>query len=206
MKQDVAPLALVKDPEPPPAPRARELDDATLARARTGDEAACRALVETYQARVFAVVGRTLGRPSSTGGARVEDVCQECFLRVFSSLRRFDPDGPARLSTWILTIATRLCLDELRRRRRTPEMLDVDDAGLASPALGEAVVLEQALKRRVERALASLSPELRATFALRVTGELSVDDTARALGVDTGTVKSRLSRAREKLRAQIGEV
>ena len=196
------PLSLVKGSAPPRlrAP-AQELDVDTLARAQRGDDAACAALVECYQGRVFAVVGRTLG---SARAARVEDVCQECFLKVFRALPRFDARGSAKLSTWILTIATRLCLDELRARQHRLHDELTDD--LAAPPLTEPVALERALRRRVERALATLPPELRATFALRVTAELSVQETASVLGVDEGTVKSRLSRARERLRAEIGEV
>jgi RNA polymerase sigma-70 factor (ECF subfamily) len=196
------PLSLVRGSGPPrPRASAHEIDGEILSRAQRGDDDACRAIVECYQGRIFAVVGRTLGIARA---ARLEDVCQECFLKVFGALRRFDPEGPAKLSTWILTIATRLCLDELRSRQRFLHDELSDD--LAAPALTEPVALERALRRRIERALASLPPELRATFALRVTAELSVADTARALGVDEGTVKSRLSRARERLRAEIGEV
>lgn len=191
-------LTVIRSP-PAPAP-SRELDAATLTRAQRGDEAACRALVELYQGRVFAVVGRTLGRDRA---ARVEDVCQECFLKVFRALPRFDLEGSARLSTWIFTIALRLCFDELRRTRRPHVELPED---LRAPSVTEEVALERALQARVERALATLTPELRATFALRVTAELSVEETARALGVDEGTVKSRLSRARQQLRDQLGEV
>ena len=198
MKESVPPLALVKSPSP--APLARELDGAVLAAAQRGEAAACRALVETYQARVFAVVGRTLGPGRES---RVEDVCQDCFLRVFRAIGRFDPAGPAKLSTWILTIATRLCFDEMRRDRVAHEPLadEVDGA----PG-SDAVAIERALRRRVESALAGLPPDLRATFVLRVTAELSIEETARVLGVDEGTVKSRLSRAREKLRVAVGEV
>jgi RNA polymerase sigma-70 factor (ECF subfamily) len=204
VKEDVPPpLTLV--PRPPNAPTraaARELAVEVVARAAKGDEAAFRALVEEYDKRVFAVVGRTLGADRAH---RVEDVCQECFLRVFKALPKFDVDGPAKLSTWILTIATRLCFDELRRTKRLRDHGELDD-DIAAPALTEAVALERALARRVERALASLPDDLRATFVLRVNGELSVAEAAAVLGVDEGTVKSRLNRAREKLRAAIGEV
>ena len=194
------PLTLLKRPtDPPPAALApRELDPAVLAQARAGAPRAARALVELYQARVFAIVGRTLGPGRAH---RVEDLCQECFLRVFRALPSFDPHGPARLSTWICTIATRLCLDELRRGRGRTEELPLD---LATPALGESAAAHGQLRRRVELALESLPPDQRATFVLRVHGELSVEETAQALGVDEGTVKSRLSRARAQLRIMLG--
>jgi RNA polymerase sigma-70 factor, ECF subfamily len=204
VKEDVPPpLTLVPRAPPKDVPvKARELAVDVIARAARGDEGAFRALVEAYQARVFAVVARTLGAHRAH---RVEDVCQECFLRVFTALPKFDVDGPAKLSTWILTIAMRLCFDELRRTRRLLDHTELDD-NLPSPSISEAVAAERALSRRVERAVAALPDDLRATFVLRVNGELGVKETAVALGVDEGTVKSRLSRAREKLRVAIGEV
>jgi RNA polymerase sigma-70 factor (ECF subfamily) len=88
-------------------PSRGELDDLTLARARAGDEAALTALVDRYQRRVYALIARMLvGRPQ-----QVEDLAQEVFVKVLVGLPRFDPRGPAKLSSWILTVATRACLD-----------------------------------------------------------------------------------------------
>jgi RNA polymerase sigma-70 factor (ECF subfamily) len=191
------PLALVQPPPAAASPADRELAPQTLARAQRGDASAQRALVAQYERRVFAFVGRML-----VDGSRVEDVCQECFLRVFRALPKFDPNGPARLSTWIFTIAHRLCIDEQRRQRRSAPL--EEDPIVQADA--DVIAMERALRRRVERAVASLSEDLRATFVLRVVAELSVEETARVLDVDEGTVKSRLSRARERIRAHIGEV
>jgi RNA polymerase sigma-70 factor, ECF subfamily len=90
---------------------ARELDDLTLTRAQQGDASAFQVLVETYQGAVFALLWRFFGV-----GHRdvVEDVAQDSFLGVYRSLARFRPDGAARLSTWILTIATRTALNHQR--------------------------------------------------------------------------------------------
>lgn len=101
-----------------------ELDDLTLERARRGEPQATLALVQRYQGAVFALLSRML-RPSGLGD-RVEELAQECFLRVFASLDRFRPGGPARLSSWILTIASRLTIDELRRRHLRQVPLDED--------------------------------------------------------------------------------
>ena len=81
----------------PPAPE--ELDELTLARAQRGDEEACRALVVRYQRALFALLARMLGPRGA-----VEDLAQETFLRAFRALPGFDRSGPARLSTWLLTI------------------------------------------------------------------------------------------------------
>jgi RNA polymerase sigma factor (sigma-70 family) len=187
-----------------PAPRSGELDDVTLARAQRGDAAAWRALVAHHQGAVFALLGRVLG---SGRRAAVEDLAQETFLAVFRQLPSFQSAGPARLSTWILTIASRRAIDELRRRPATP--LAPEDIAARPGGVGDRA--DEALERRriaaaIDRALAELSPEHRAAFVLRELHGLEYADIARALEIDLGTVKSRLARAREALRQALAEV
>ncbi len=176
-----------------------ELDAATLRRAAHGDAAAARALVELYQARVFALVSRML---AGRGRATVEDAAQDTFLHVFRQLAAFDADGPARLSTWILTIAARRAIDELRRQR--PTLLPELDR--ASEGRADERALRRELASAIEAALRELSPELRAAFLLREYHGLEYAEIAGALGIDLGTVKSRLSRARAALRERLAEV
>src|SRR5262245_54297964 len=104
-----------------------ELDEVTLRHAAAGDDAASRELVECYQARVFALVSRML---ASRGRATIEDIAQDTFLDVFRMLARFDIAGPAQLSTWILTIAARRSIDELRKRRPAA-VAEIDHPGEA---------------------------------------------------------------------------
>lgn len=179
-----------------------ELDDVTLARAQRGDPAAWRALVVFHQDAVFALLGRLLG---SGRRAHVEDLAQETFLAVFRQLAGFSPLGPARLSTWILTIASRRAIDELRRRPATAittdDIADRPAAGRADDALAR-----RRLARAIDGAIADLAPEYRAAFVLRELHGLDYAEIARALDIDLGTVKSRLSRARAALRAALAEV
>jgi RNA polymerase sigma-70 factor (ECF subfamily) len=177
-----------------------ELDEITLRRAQHGDRGACRALVERYQGAVFALVGRLLGR---AGRAQVEDVAQDTFLAVWKGLPGFTPSGPARLSTWILTIAMRRAIDELRRPRLLPGP-GADD--VAGPHRGDDAARRSEVAAAVERAIGALAPEQRATFLLREYHGLDYAELARALDVDVGTIKSRLSRARAALRAALAEI
>src|SRR5215475_6505994 len=102
-----------------------ELDELTLVRARRGDQAAARALFDHYHRQVFAFLWRMLSQHATQ--AAVEDLTQDTFLRAFAALPRFASDGPARLSSWLLTIATRVALNELRRRKRRPDAtVDLD--------------------------------------------------------------------------------
>ena len=172
-----------------------ELDEITLERARRGDRDAFRQLVERYERPVFSVLGRMLY--VSGKDSLVDDLAQETFVRVFRALDTFDTDG--RLSSWILTIATRLAIDELRRPQHT-EYLGED---LASDARTDAASERRNVANAIERAVATLSPEQRATFLLREVHDFDYEEIAEALKVDLGTVKSRLSRARTALRAAL---
>lgn len=171
-----------------------EIDDITRIRAIRGDGRACRLLVERYQHRVFAVVGRML-RPHGLDAA-IEDVAQDTFLRVFAHLARFRPDGRARLSTWILTIATRLCIDRLRKRRASTPL----DAAPATALVSGAAADHAPIGAGLERAIAALPPDWQAVFVLRVGHDLDYAEIAEALDIPVGTVRSRLSRARGRLR------
>ena len=187
-----------------------ELDAATLRDVVRGDRAAARVLVDLYQVRVFAMVSRML---AGRGRATIEDVAQDTFLAVFRRLPGFDPAGTARLSTWILTIAARRSIDELRRQRPTllasGALESTGDGGAAwdrSTARPDDRARRRELGAAIEAAIAELSPELRAAFLMREYHGLEYTEIADALGIDLGTVKSRLSRARAALRERLAEV
>jgi RNA polymerase sigma-70 factor (ECF subfamily) len=181
--------------------RAGELDEITLARAQRGDSDACRALVRCYEGRVIALVGRMLN-PRGLAGL-VEDLAQEAFLRVFRALPDFDRSGPARLSTWVLCIASRLAIHELERRR--PSMDPVPD-DLVDSRPGDAELRRSELRRALRRAIASLTPEQQAVFVLREYHGLAEAEIASALELELSAVKSRLFRARARLREALAEV
>lgn len=203
-KPDVTALAhATPEPEPEPPNTARELDGATLAAAQRGERWARRALVQTYQDRVHALTWRLL----AGAGRRdeVEDLVQDALLRVFRALPSFTPMGPARLSTWILSIATRAVIDELRRRRPAAAALSLveDLPGGERPDVHSE---RRSMGRAIARAVASLSPEVRAAFVLRAYHDLGYAEIARALEVEVGTVKSRLWRARAALQEHLHDV
>jgi RNA polymerase sigma-70 factor, ECF subfamily len=188
-------------PATPAMALSRELSAAELSAAAHGDGPATLRLVRCYQDRLLAFVSRMLGRDQQ---ALVEDIAQETFLRVFRNLRGWKSDGPAQLSTWIFTIAARLCIDELRKRQRRGVVVDVEHApGVAARA--DALAVARNLSHRVESALRQLSDDQRTVFVMRVIEELPEREVAAALQIDEGTVKSRLSRARAHLRVLLAE-
>ena len=171
------------------------LDELTLRRAQRGDERAWRDLIAHYQRPVHALVWRLL---AGRARHRTEDLTQETFVRVLRALPRFDPTGPATLSTWILTIATRLVLNEMRR----PE-----PASLEREPVGDERADHASERARLGAAIATGMARLpegqRAVLVLREYHELEYTDIADALEIDVGTVKSRLSRARDALREHL---
>jgi RNA polymerase sigma-70 factor (ECF subfamily) len=184
-------------------PSTDELDELTLKRAQRGDDDACRALVARYEKPVFALISRMLGQ-----GRRdlVEDLAQETFLAVFRSLAGFSALGKARLSTWVLTIASRRTVDELRKRRPATSPMMLDSAELASNARADETARRRDIARAIQAAIAELAPAYRAAFLLREYHGLDYAEISRALDIDKGTVKSRLARARTALRAALAEV
>ena len=142
------------------APASTELDRATLDRARALDPLALRAFVVRYERPVFALLSRMLGP-----GPHVEDLAQETFLRALRALPAFRPDGAARASTWLLTIATRLALDA-RKKKQLP--LAPPEAADAVPdrATPETERARRELGRRLALAAEALSDDQRAAFLL----------------------------------------
>jgi RNA polymerase sigma-70 factor (ECF subfamily) len=132
-----------------------------------------------------------------------EDVAQEAFLRAYRSLDRFETGRP--FGPWISRIAANLAINERRSPRAREDELDETQAEATSsqrsPLEG---LLEQEAGSVLEEALGRLPVEQRAVFVLRVFEELSYQEIADALEISAGTVMSRLSRAREKLRAIVG--
>jgi len=175
------------------AARATEpLDELTLRRAQRGDEQAWRALIARFQHPVHALIWRLF---AGRARHRVEDLVQETFVRVLRALPDFDPAGPAALSTWILTIATRLALNELRRPEAT---------ALAAEPAGHERTDQATERQRLAAAIAACIAELpetqRVVLVLREYHELDYGDIASMLELELGTVKSRLARARVALR------
>src|SRR5205823_3800926 len=118
------------------------------------------AFVVRYQGLVFAFLSRASG-----AGPHVEDLAQEVFLRACRALPRFDGAGPARPSTWLLTIASRVVIDARRKRKLPIEPLEPDLVGSA-PDTPETERRRAEIGRAVARAAASLPDDQRDAFVL----------------------------------------
>ncbi len=179
-----------------------ELDEPTLRRAAEGDDDARLLFVQRYQRVVFAAISRVLGRTSN----ECEDIAQECFLRALQALPRFDPSRGVRVSTWISTIAIRAAIDQARKQVRLVSLDAMHDAESTLVIDAPDAEFELDATRRREKlsaAMKTLTPEHRAVVLLRFEQELSLEQIAKELGVEVGTVKSRISRAKDALTSAI---
>ncbi len=159
-----------------------------IARAKTGDEAAFRWLLERYRARVVRLAAHILRRDGDA-----EDVAQEAFLQAFRRLPSFRSEG--RFSAWLFQIVVHLCLDKKRLARWTSEVSDEQNPLPAAPCV------DTDTRLLVSALLDHLSPPLRAALVLREMEGLDYDEIAQALGIPIGTVRSRLNTARAQFRA-----
>lgn len=164
-----------------------------ICRAARGDAEAFRQLVEAYQTPAYRLAARMCGPDSA------EDVTQEAFLAAWRAMPEFR--GDCRFSTWLYRLVSNAAIDCLRREKKHRDTGDVDDLELPD---GGPSPQEQAERRdtrdAVRRALDRLSPEHRQVLLLRFMQELDYGEIARALNVSEGTVKSRINRAKSKLR------
>jgi len=176
-----------------------EIQASVIEQCQQGNPAAIHAFVQHHQRLVFAFLGRLLGE-----NAAVEDLAQEVFVRAIRALPRFDVRGTARVSTWLLTIASRLVLDEKRRAPQTSMTLELGYSPSVPSDNPEAIRHRKELGQALSQAVGRLSHEQREAFILAEIHGLSMEELAEITRVAVGTAKARLSRARERLREVLG--
>jgi RNA polymerase sigma-70 factor (ECF subfamily) len=181
------------------------IDDLSLAQlCRNRDRDAQRHVITTNNQRLVRTAWSIL---KDRGEA--EEAVQSAYLNAFSAMERFE--GRSSLSTWLTRIVVNEALGRLRAQRRRRELLEGKGVAImdsyrdrmaqasAAPAPDAAVAREQ-LRLLIEHAVADLPDGFRSVFVLREIEGLSVEETAAALAIPAATVKTRLHRARTKLK------
>jgi RNA polymerase sigma factor (sigma-70 family) len=171
-------------------------EPALIQRAATGDASAWEPLVLEHQQAVFRLAYLMLGDADDA-----EDIAQETFLRAWEHLKRFDTVRP--LKPWLLSIAANLCRNRRRSAGRYVAALMRAFREEPKPTPLEETSTQQSNAGELWRAVQHLDPPDQQIVYLRYFLDLSVAETAESLQVAEGTVKSRLSRALEKLRTII---
>lgn len=174
-------------------------DRTLIERVLAGDVEAFRELVERHQRRVFGFV-RNLVRHAPDA----EDLVQEVFVAVFRKLDSFDADR-SQFSTWLLTIARNQCLNHLKRSSLPTVGRSEFDVEVRSAQPLDAM-LNRELHARLDVALDRLPLEQRTAFVLAEMQELPYSEIAIIEEVELGTIKSRVSRAKQRLREVLSDL
>lgn len=183
-----------------------EAEGFSLKALQAGDPAEFYRLVDTYSGKIYRLAIKMLNQQQDA-----EDVLQETFLKAYRGLQSFD--GRSKLSTWLYRIATNEALMVIRRKH--PETVSIDEPieteeGEQEPAqivdwccLPEDELLSEESKERLDEAVQKLPERLRVVFILRDINDLSTHETAEVLNLTETAVKTRLSRARLRLREEL---
>jgi RNA polymerase sigma-70 factor (ECF subfamily) len=174
-----------------------------IERSKNGDVSAFEMLIEAYQKKVFNLAYRIIGNYDDAN-----DLAQEAFIRIFRSISGFR--GQSSFSTWIYRITTNVCLDEIRKRKnKSVQYLDEDiqtDDGemqrqiISDDPLPEEIAERKELRAAINDSLGELKEEYRIIITLRDIQGMSYEEIAKVLDCPTGTVKSRINRARQALK------
>ena len=179
----------------------REQEAAVIQAVLDGDVNAFETLVKEYEKNVYNLALRMTGNSEDAA-----DMSQEAFIKAYNSLSSFR--GDSKFSVWLYRIVSNVCLDYLRSRTRKPTVslsTENDDGeevelDIADESQSPELLLDRSLTRdAVRRGLAALPPDHREILLLREIQGLSYEEIAAALGLEAGTVKSRIFRARKKL-------
>ena len=197
------------DPKRIPSTIVREDESALVSAAKGGDTSAFEELVNRYERKIF-----RLGMNITQNREDAEDVMQDAFLKSYQNLDRFQ--GDSRFYTWLVRIAVNEALMKLRKRRPNQVSLDepltdsdgddayfreIEDWGPSPEKRFEQTQLNEILNN----VIGELDPIFRVAFLLRDVEGLSTEETAHILGISTAAVKSRLLRARLKLRQKLNK-
>ena len=173
-------------------------DDTLMARIAVRDADAFRVLVDKHAGKAHRIAWRMLGDP-----VEAEDVAQEAMLKLWEQADRWQA-GSAGVGAWLNRVATNLCLDRLRRRRFASDE-DVPERVDETP-LADARIDSEWMRRRAMQAVQSLPDRQRAAIVLTYYEECSNLAAAEILGLNIKAFESLLLRARQALKAALGDV
>ena len=183
-----------------------EQEMAVIRRAQRGDTKAFEALLSAYEKPVYNLCLRMTGNAEDAA-----DLTQEAFLKIWRGLENYKFESS--FSTWVYRLTTNVSIDFLRgrKRRQTLSITVEEEDGVAElevpdPApLPEEQLLLREKKAQIASAMNQLDEEARLILTLRILEDLSYEEIARVTGLKDGTVKSRLARARLKLKKILTE-
>ncbi len=185
-------------------------DDDLIKLSLAGDTRAFEELAVKYQHKIYNLAYRYMGNDEDAS-----DMAQEALIKAYRSLATFK--GDSSLGTWLYRITTNVCLDELRKRKRTLHMISMDEPvattdgdeierDIPDPSPTADIIYQyKETEVYLQSLINMLKPEQKTVIILRDVMDLTYEEIAEVLNCSVGTVKSRLSRGREVLRKKIGK-
>ena len=178
-------------------------DELLIAQFSQSNESAFESIIELYSADVAALANRLLGWPSD-----VEDITQDVFFAAFLGLKKFRRN--CSLKTWLFTITINKCRSyKYKRKLRKMRIIPIprNDVEMRLPHAGaHSKLLEAETFEHVRKAIATLPGKYREAVVLRYLQELPTEEISRILGISKNALQVRLSRARERLKQDLGEL
>ncbi len=192
-----------KDHENPKGGGDMDRERDLISRAQDGDVTAFEALIAEHQQNIFSIAYRMAKNRDDA-----EDMTQEILVKIFKNLKKFK--GDSKFSTWIYRVATNTCLDEIQKRNRhqtysLDKELETEAGSLVGEIRDETPTPEEHLEQKtvqmaVREAISRLGDDHKKVLILRDLQGMSYEEIGRILQCSEGTVKSRLSRARQTLK------
>ena len=168
-----------------------------------GDLTAFRTIVELHHKPLISFIARFTGDRDSA-----EDIAQEVFLRVFKAAKDYKPQ--AKFKTWLFTIATNLCLNEIRDNKNSPKIVELSGLyeqeypNIDPDAFSPQKVAENAeLSAAVRKAISNLPENQRIAILLRQYNDFSYNEISKIMGISMSAVESLIQRARQSLKKSL---
>lgn len=173
-------------------------------KAQKGDSSALEELLFAYEKRVYNIAYRYMGNE-----ADAYDMAQESLIKIYKRIRAFK--GDSSFSSWVYRLTVNTCLDGLRKMKKNVVSLETSLENGASykdesGSTPEDAALKQERQKDIQKAISTLSADHRSVIILRDINGLSYEEVAQCLSVSVGTVKSRINRARQKLKEILIEI
>lgn len=173
-----------------------DVDSSLIKKAASGDMDSFETIVTTFEGMIYNICYRYFNNDEDA-----KDLTQEIFIKIYRNLNHFN--FTCKFSTWVYRIAANACIDQLRKKQARPQTVEMDErliqVGDSAQGPAEALITKDSLKN-LGSAISKLPEDYRLMIVLRELQGLSYQEITEITGEKSGTVKSRLSRARQCLR------
>lgn len=162
----------------------------------SGNKQAYAHIINKYKNQLYATILRMTRNPQNA-----QDLVQEAFVKVYQQLGKYDKRGA--FSSWIYRVAINHCMDEFRKSSYKMKLVEINEEQVVNPNHPEVIFLKKERNRQLERLIAALPEEERMIILLRYVNELSYTEISELVDLPVSSVRNKLHRAKNKMRALV---